>query len=179
MKRHGGSLLVIGALVLLGGTGGFIYWVTHRDHKSSLLVFHWVPGPGPLKILGAPPFYTAGQDIADTLDPRLLELLHERAVGGELRLITEFVPSRRLKAGACALLLQNPPTGSLTMSLLDRRAALYVDRGSGLVIFPEQSAVSGATIVLKHDASMGFFRFSTNDGRGSGTDNGIVVASWW
>ena len=178
-RRGGGLLLSIGALILVGSAGGFAYWITHREQKSSLLIFHWVPGPGPLKLLGAPPYYPSGEDLLPTLDPRLLDLLRENAGGGELRLMAEFATSKRLKSGACAVLLTNLPTAPLTVALVDRRASLYIDQGAGLQVLPESSSATGATIVLTLDSSKNFFKYATNDGRGSGTDGGVVPCTWW
>jgi hypothetical protein len=81
MKRHGGSLLVIGALVLLGAAGGIVYWLIHRNQQSCVMVFHWIPGPAPLKILDRD-VEDKPEDIAKQLDPRLLDLLHEMNIGG-------------------------------------------------------------------------------------------------
>ena len=175
-ERRGAGLLIFGALVLVAVAGGVSYWVTHRDQQSSLLVFHWVPGPGPLRIVGKQPFYNDGEDIAGMLDPRLLDQLRVMAIGGELRFVTDL-SLRPRHAGA--LLLRSAPTAPITLKLADRRAAVYVEQGSGIAVFPEKSSLSGASIVLTPDERLTSFTFITDDGPGAGTSGGFSLASWW
>lgn len=174
-ERRGTGLLIFGALALAGVAGAVAWWATHRDQQSSLTVFHYLPGPAPLQIKGMQPMTpTDGEDMIELIDPRLLDLLRETIGGGELRWVSEMSTSY---GGAVAVLLQNPPTAPLRIDLIDRRAAVYVEQGSGLAVIPEKAPLLGVTITLTPDQPLRRFTFSVlekNAGRG-----GSFMVKWW
>jgi hypothetical protein len=175
-ERRGAGLLIAGALAMVAVAGAIVWWGTHREQRHSVLVFHWIPGPAPLRVLGAPPWAgMKGENIEDTLDPRLLNLLRETAIGGELRMVTElFTP----KPHAGALLLNSLPESPFSLNLVDRRAAVYIERGAGFAVFPDKSPPLGTTIALTPDKPLTMFTFLTTDPQGGGS-SGVTLATWW
>lgn len=172
-ERRGGALLILGALVMLGVTGAIVYWATQRDRKSQMMVFHWVPAMGELKVLGSRP----DQDIAATLDPRLLDVLRGSGMGGELRFVATVPIPAVYKPHVGALLLQNVPTGPISLKMAPKGATLCVEDMPGLIGTYEKLYNAGLGIELTPNNPFTGFNFKMTGATLSST--GWAAASWW
>jgi hypothetical protein len=131
-ERRGGWLLFLGAVAVVAAAGAFAYRATRREPKATLQIFHWIPGATPVKIVGAPPFAAAaGEDVRETVDPKLLDLFRDSNVGGELRLVGEL-PTRTLSPSMShAFLLLKEPKAPYTLHLFDSPCSLYIEQPAG------------------------------------------------
>jgi len=178
-ERRGGILLVLGALVMLGTSGAITCWVLHRDRRTNLTVFHWIPRPGPLRILGGPPWTSnKGDNYTGALDPRLLDHLRAMGIGGELRLVADIYVPKECSEGSHALLLQTLPTGPIPLNLKKRGVAVYFEDPPGSLLSPEEAQASGIRMVLTPDKPLKLFNFSIS-GPVVNTSGGVALATWW
>jgi len=135
------GITVIGAFLVYRGV--------FKPRTAQLIVFHWIPGPTPLKVLGTPPF--AGQVRADMethVDSRLMTLLRETGIGGELRVVGMIISGRSGELGDGAILLRTAPVAPFAVSLVDSEAAIYIDQMPGFAAFPKTAPPTGSAVTF-------------------------------
>ena len=175
-ERRGGWLLLLAAVATIAVAGAIVYWATHRERRSTLYIFHWVPGTGPVTILE-----THGVDLSATLDPKLRDLLKRNTPGGELRLVGELNTRIAKKPMAYALVLENMPSLPVTVVMFDTDVAVYVEKPAGFLVYPAEAKPGKASITLgpsKVVSQAGWFDFLIYDSHGAGS-SGALQLGWW